>query len=273
MKCINCKGYLNPLAIRQAYIENNELKFEVECMNPHCRTHNYMSKDTYLRLRADFLNLTQEVPYVKNLKLPYEMNVIFVSMERCGISWIIEVLSKVHNIMFGIPISFNDRENKERRELSPIIATRHKFPLPTGWNNVYCVDPQKLIDRGYDKVICVQREYETMKKAHKLYEGAHDRIERMLIHFNRNYKKVYENEIKHPNYLKVHLEDLNRYTVATFNEIMDFLNFPDTGRPIIVPTSPPERNWETWSSIMEKGKKVNKRLAKIDKIYKIMNKK
>ena len=263
MKCEFCKTYLNHLALKDVFMDN-ELIFSINCINPHCRKVNYMGQEAYLRLRDDLIKLTQPIPYIKNVKLPSEMNVIFVSMGRCGISWIIRVISQIHSIMFGFPIDFHV-------EISHVIATRDRFPVPEGWSCVYDVDPQILVNRGYDKVIIVQREYETMRKVHTIYEDIHERNQTLLRKFDKIYEKVYGKQIDHPNCMKVNLEDLNAYTVAIFEELLEFLNFPETGRPVIVPVKPSERKWEVYSSILKKGRKVNKRLQEIDKLYDLLD--
>jgi len=266
MKCEFCNTELNHLALREVFLDDEELLFVIECINPYCNKKNIVSQECYLNIRKDILNLTQTVPYVKNKKLPNEMNVIFVSMERCGISWIIRVLSEIHDLMFGVPIDFHT-------EISHVVASRKKFSLPQGWSNVYNVDPQRLIERGYDKIIIVQRKHDELIEVHTLYEEIHEREERMRETFERHYELVYGKEYDHPNCLKVHLEELNSYTVAIFKEILDFLNFPESGRPIIVPVKPPDRNWETYSSILKKGREVNVRLQKIDALYNVLKKK
>ena len=86
-----------------------------------------------------------------NSKLPSEMNVIFCSLQRCGISWIIRILSQFHEEMFGEPIPYT----KENAEISKVIATRERFPLPQRWNCVYEADPKQLVKRGYDRIVIV----------------------------------------------------------------------------------------------------------------------
>lgn len=267
MKCEFCRSKLNPYLLKQADYIKDQLIFEVECLN--CRKYNYLSLEAYLSLKKDYL-----MPKVRpiNNKLPYEMNIMVVSLERCGISWIGKTLSDIHEDMFGIAIEWN-------YEVSKVMATRNRFPIMEGWNSVYDVDPQILVDRGYDRVLIIQRDLEELLRAQKLY--CYDEImlsDKGLI--NTHHEKVLERRIKeywdllygkninHQKCLKVRLEDLNNYTVATFEKIFDFLNFPEVGRPKIIPVSPPNRNWEAYSSILPQGHQLCKRLDRIEKEYK-----
>src|SRR4030042_4302136 len=120
--------------------KNGNLAFEIECINPICRVYNTITSEFYFNLKKDF---HQEYTPKINNKMPLEMNIIFDSMERCGISWIIRSLSMYHEKMFGVPIKFT----KDNAEISVQIATKERFDLPKGFNNVYGVDPQLLLDK------------------------------------------------------------------------------------------------------------------------------
>jgi len=268
MKCKNCGEILNPLLLKQAIDSNGELFFDVECVNLECRLHNWISKENYLYLRRDYIK-----PYLPKLnnKLPYELNTIFVSQERCGISWIIKILSNIHESMFGIPIEFVTKKNTE---ISALIATRNRLPLPKKWNNVYNVDPQALLNKKdpdenqYDRVVIVQRDHDTMIKAHELYfnvEWTGEQRETAMRKTEEHYQLVYGKEINDPRCKKFRLEDLNNYTISTFNEMLDFLNFPSFGRPIMIPINPSERNWQVYSSVLNKNQPLCNRLKEIEK--------
>ena len=266
MLCEFCRAKLNPYLLKQVVQEDNELIFEVECLN--CRKYNYISEETYFHLRKDWI-----MPTIQpiNNKLPSEMNVIFVSMERCGISWIIRTLSDVHEEMFGIPIMF---ETKKNTEISYVVATRDRLPLPLKWNNVYNVDPQRLVDKidpngnKYDRVIIIQRDYETMIKVHELYfneEWTGKQRETAMRKTKEHYQLVYGREVNDYRCKKFQLEDLNNYTIASFTEMLDFLNFPLIGRPTMITINPSERNWQVYSSVLSKGHEVCNRLQIIKK--------
>lgn len=271
MKCTYCRKKLNPYLLKQVVFDKDQkLIFEIECFG--CRKYNYVDIGTYFQIRKDF-----EMPKIEpiNNKLPKDLNVMVLSTERCAISWIAFVISNVHEAMFGEPIEWSF-------EVSRVISTRKRFPIIKGWSNVYNVKPEQLLEKEYDKVLVIQRDFEELKKAHLLYNrediiydiyqtGEDDikkREEAMMKSLKKDYDIVYGREIDDPRYHKVHLEDLNKYTVATFNEVLDFLNFPSHGRPAIVPVSPPHRNWEAYSSILPKGHEICKRLKEIDEKYK-----
>lgn len=259
MKCTFCKEKLNPYLIEQICNENN---IEIKCWK--CRKSNFVSWDTYFHITNDW-----DMPIVQpiNNKLPQDMNIIILSTERCGVSWVARVISQVHYKMFSTSPEWNF-------EISRVEARKKHLPLPQGWNTVYNVKPQALLEHGFDRVLVIQRDMKELFKAHMLYnrdelnnEYVAPNEEAMINQLERYYKIVYEEKINNPKYLKVHLEDLNKYTVATFNEILDFLNFPSHSRPIIVPTSPPHRNWEAYSSILPKKHELCKRLRDIDKVF------
>jgi len=258
MQCKFCKKKLNPYLLEQIYDKDC---IEIRCGN--CRKSNFISLETYFLTKRDWL-----MPTIQpiNNKLPKDMNVIVVSTERCGISWICKIISKIHEGMFGVPIEWN-------YEISRVDSRKKHLPLPQRWNTVYNIDPQKLVDRDYDRVLIIQRDLKELLKAQIVYW--HNELsyigldnETLLEKTKRYWKLVYEKEIINPKCLRVRLEDLNQYTVATFNEILDFLNFPTFGRPVVIPTSPPNRNWESYSSVLPKGHNLFKRLEEIDEAYK-----
>lgn len=249
--------------LKQVLKEHKKLVFEIECVNPECRKYNYLSQRAYFHLRKDTF---KKFIIPINNKLPSEMNVIIDSLERCGISWVVRSLSQYHKPMFGSKITFTP-------EISSVIATRHRFPIPKGWNNVYGVDPYDLLKRGYDRVLVVQRDIKTQEWVDRIYyaqEGlSEDFIEKLIDKMKKEYKMVYKEGIDDPHYLKVRLEDLNNHTVDTFTKLMDFFNFPEYGRPPIIPIVPKDRNWEAYSSILPMNQKLTGRLEKIERLYEI----
>lgn len=263
MKCEYCGSPLNPLALKQA-IQESSLLFEVECMNPHCRRKVFISPAAYFRLKGDYEVLTKSKPYITDRVLPSEMNIIFVSMERCGISWIVRVLNSIHREMFGVEVEYE-------AEISQVIAMGKRFPVPLHWSCVYNVSPQVLVNRGFDRVIIIQREYETMIKTHELYfnqEWTGEQREVAMRKTKEHYEIVYGKKVRDPRCLHLNLEDLNNYTVYCFTELMNFLNFPETNRPALIPIVPPEREWEMFSSILKKGRVLSRRLQGIKNLLK-----
>jgi len=252
---------------------NGEIICEIECLD--CRKYNYVSEEFYYHIKSD-----HQVPLVQpiNNKMPYEMNVIFVSMERAGISWIIRELSKFHEKMFGKPIIFT----KNNAEISHLIAIRNRFPLPKGWNNVYNIDPQSLLDRvdpdgnKYDRIVVIHRNLKTFQNVYKI-KLSQERldpnfIEKIIRKTPEEYELVYH-EIEDPRLLRVDLWDLNQYTDACFNELMDFLNFPTHNRPPVVRTKtlPFEVLIEAYSSVWGKDFKLTGMLGRVEGIFQLTN--
>lgn len=262
MKCRECKAKMSPLTLKQVDKENKNLRFELECHA--CGNKNIVSEKMYFKIRKDFAPLKKIEPI--NNKLPSEMNVMFVSLQRCGISWIIKILSQFHEFLFGEPIPYT----KENAEISKLIATRKRFPLPQRWNCVYEVDPKQLVERGYDRIVIVERDLETLKRVHQIY-FQEDLIwmqrETLLRKIEESWKLVYENEIDDPSVIQINLEDLNNYAQQTFTRLMDFLNFPKVGRPPIIPIPTPDRNWEAFSSLLQRESGIYNKLKGIEKIY------
>ncbi|KKK95589.1 hypothetical protein LCGC14_2671290, partial [marine sediment metagenome] len=81
--------------------------------------------------------------------------------------------------------------------------------------------------------------------------------------------------------LIVNLEDLNNYTHATFNDIIEFLEFKlsfiqkirfflrvlrNKIMPFVIATNPTERNWNIYSASLPKGQELCNRLKYLKKI-------
>jgi hypothetical protein len=274
INCEFCHQKLNHLLVRQLIKNNNEILVDVECVNPECQRHNYMSEDAYFYLKDDFLD--KPLVLKKNLKLPSEMSVIFVSMKSCGISWIIRELSKYHKAMFGKPIIFTPNN----AEISTQIATKPRFPLPKGFNNVYGVDPQLLLDKvdpdgnRYDRVVVIHRPLEELLNVYKIRMGNEklnlDFVEKLLEKAKVEYNNVYH-EIEDPRLLRIDLWDANQYTEAIFNELMDFLNFPTYMRPPVVrvKTLSFMALMEAYSSVWDKNFKLTGMLGRVEGLFKL----
>ncbi len=259
--------------LKQADYKDNKLVFEIECLN--CRKYNYLSEKSYFHLRKGC-----KMPQISSInhRLPSEMNVIFVSMERCGISWIVRTLDRIHREMFKESIIFHP-------EISQVKATRERFKITEkgilnsdgslyhkGWYNVYDVNPLDLLKKNYDRVIIIKREKSTLLKVHEIYyppDLSKEQQQRFREKDLEIYDKIYEQKINDHRCLMVNLEDLNNYTVATFTKLMDFLNFPESGRPKILPVTPPERNFEAFSSILNINQPLNKRLTTMIQTFKL----
>jgi hypothetical protein len=269
MKC-ECQTELNPLQLKQSIKENGTWLFDVECLNPKCQKHNWISETFYEKLRNDYLK-----PYSKpiNNKLPSEMNVIFCSMERHGISFIIRTLSDYHEAMFGKPISFT----KGNAEISPLVATEDDSLLPLGWNNVYDVSPQDLLNKidpnglKYDRVVLVQRDLKDFLYAELIYWKAQklglDIIEKLFKKLPNEYNEMYnKTDPKDSRFIRISLDDLNNKSTVYYNKLMDFLNFPSFGRPPVLPL-PTNRHWEVYSSQLRENEQLCGMLKRIDEMY------
>lgn len=213
------------------------------------------------------------------------MNVIILSMRRCGVSWIGEVLSQVHKRLYGKELKIN--YEKDRAKVSRTLLK--------GFTGVYDVDPKVLLKLGYDKILIVKRDLNAMKKAHAKYHGyleLYENLENMIrirpCFFEKielYHKLLYDQEeIKNdPKVLIVSLEDLNSYTYSTFNEIIKFLDFKlnliqkvklflrvlkydSNMNPFVIATNPIERDWNVFSALLPKGHGLCDRLNYLQKI-------
>ena len=204
------------------------------------------------------------------MKTPSELNVMFVSMERSGVSWVVRILSKIHEIMFNSEIDFYP-------EISRSISITPSYRFPKGWFCVYSIDPEDLLKCGYDKVVSIQRSFNTLCKVYAMYYKNNIPFEECLIreplyfeNIRKYYQKTYDkvNKITDPRYKNFLLDDFNNYSSITFNELMNFLEFPKENRPVLFPVNPPERNWQSYSTILASGEELGSRLMEIDERYK-----
>ncbi len=196
-----------------------------------------------------------------------KMNIIIVSMERCGSSWFGAIISEVYEAIMGELVKWN-HEIDRASAIEGVI----------GWNSVYNVDPHDLLKKGYDKIIVLERNLETVKRvfwtSQRLHHGDFPyemslddlRYVNFFSTIEKYWNLVYGNKSEDPSIKYVHLDDLNSYTFNTFNEVFDFLDFPKS-RPIIIPVNPPERNWQCYSDILAKGHRPSDTLRLIDLRY------
>ena len=175
-------------------------------------------------------------------------------------------VSLAHFYYFNEPLSINYEANY-------FEATRFRRPLLQGWNDVIGADPQILLDRGYDKVIHVNRDLLDLGEALALYHRRAKSKEE-IIHlamneprFFPNIKKKWEKlqrPITNERFLRIKLEDWNKFTFQTFNKLLDFLEFPKTKRPFLIPVKMNDRNFEGYScSFLEPDQEVCENLEVI----------
>lgn len=209
------------------------------------------------------------------------MNVVILSMWRCGVSWTGDVIKDIYERLYGKELKIHYENNR--------AIVSHK--LVKGWSNVYDVDPRVLLYLGYDKIIIIKRDLETMELEHAKYKGyleQYDSLEQMRLirpgFFERirlQYDLIYNQEINDPRVLIVSLEDLNNHTHDTFNEIIEFLEFKmslkqkiklfirilrNKVKPFVVPINPDNRNWSVYSGMLPKGTELCNRLKYMNKI-------
>lgn len=208
-------------------------------------------------------------------KNPARKNIIFTSLQRHGISWIIRTLSNLHEAEYHEPIHFG----RENAEISFLKATRNRFPLHRGWNNVYDVHPQALLDKRdregnqYDRVILVQRkDRDDLEKDILKYwkaQGVDDVFAqtKLLPDFHKKYEKIYEIEDpKDPRFKRVYLEDLNTHAYHSFKQLMEHVGFPKDSKAVPVPIREIKRNWHVYSSILNPQEGLCGVLQKIEKM-------
>lgn len=143
-------------------------------------------------------------------------------------------------------------------ETHKFIATRFRIPIPKGWNGVINADPEILLQRGYDKVVLVQRDFVewalAMAQTHRQCDTMADCVKLGIIEprFFVKCKKKYDlldKEILDPRFFKMTLSDWNNFTFQTYNKLLDFLEFPKENRVLVVPVkfSNERRNFEGYS--------------------------
>lgn len=165
------------------------------------------------------------------------MNVIITHSSRSAISEIFGYVSLAYFYHFNEPLLINFEANY-------FEATRSRRPLLEGWNDVINADPQILLDRGYDKVIHVNRDLldlaESLALYHRRTKSKEDIIKLAMDEprFFANIKKKWDKlqkEIDDSRFLRITLNEWNNFTFQTFNKLLDFLEFPKEKRPFLIP--------------------------------------
>ena len=265
MKCKKCKSNLNHLQLEDVgKDEKDNLVFEVRCYNPSCRELNYLSEKSFFALKKEVIGIS-DIKYRVDKKLPSELNILMVSMERSGSSWVAAHISEAHREMFGILPLWN-------HEISRSIAVKQSYDLPIGWNSVYDVDIKQVLARDYDKIILLQKDYDSLCRDLWLYNHPDKAFDDdFMIRLRKNVKKywdlMFSQEIHDDRVIKIRLEDLNNFTYWEMNRLLDHLEFPRVGRCHIMAVNPPERNWQVYSDVLPTGMGLCKRLQVIQEQY------
>jgi hypothetical protein len=181
------------------------------------------------------------------------MNVMILTMERHGCSWLGALIIEVHKQVYDeiVPMNY---------ECSRIIATDPKYLLPRGYCSVYYVSPKWLLEREYDKIIILQKDLDLLKTDMCYYYYPEKTKEEVFEEFTEfepqidfYYDLIFDESVKDdPRVHWVYLDDLNFYTVATCSLLFDFLEFPRK-RPVILPVNRWDRDFRMSGTILRKG--------------------
>lgn len=187
--------------------------------------------------------------------MSHMLNVVLTTPELGGVGWFTSIISKAWNHQHPGPYKLRWRYESSRFE-----ATRKRRPLPEGWIHCWNADPKILLERGFDKVIALQRSLEDSYLGLSLYMHFFDKLDEIIKEHPRFFeviKRKWEameeyHDFQHERFHYVNFEELNKHTVKTFNEVFDFLEFPKEGRPLLLPVKV-WRNWECYSNIEKSG--------------------
>jgi hypothetical protein len=265
MRCKKCKANLNHLQIENLNKDDEGKPIvEVRCFNPTCREINVLSMKGYFVLKKEVEGIAA-IPTKIDRKLPSEMNILIVSMERSGSSWLAAHISEAHKETYGVLPKWN-------HEISRSIAQRKNRETPIGWCSVYNVDIKRILEKDYDKIILLQKDYDALCRDLWLYEHPDKAFDDDFTLKLRKEVKLYwdvmfTQEINDPRVIKVRLEDLNNFTYWEFNRLLDHLEFSQQGRCHIMAVNPPDRNWQVYSDVLPTGMALCTRLRKIQEQY------
>ena len=183
------------------------------------------------------------------------LNVILTCPELGGVGWFTSIISQAWNYQHPGPYKL-----KWRLESSRFEATKFRRPLPEGYVHCWNGDPQILLDRGFDKVLILQKTLSDSFLGMALYFFALEVMDN-IPNINKRFFDIIKRkwlamekyrDFKDERLLFVDFEDLNSHTVKTFKELFDFLEFEKEGRIFILPVKV-WRNWECYSNIEKSG--------------------
>jgi hypothetical protein len=181
---------------------------------------------------------------------PSKLNVIVTHNSRSAVSSLFGYIQEAYFFLYEKELEIHFEE------ITPTTATKSTQPLPQGWYDVHNVDPQKLLERGYDKVIHVSRELIDLSKAlaqyHRQVYTLEDAIKLSIReplffkNISRKHEKVHS-EVDDPHFLRFSLFEYNNFTKQTINKVLDFLEFPKE-RKILLLIVKPDRDFEAYSN-------------------------
>ena len=184
------------------------------------------------------------------MKPPHMQNVILTTLELGGVGWLTSIISEVWNAMHpGV------YKLRWRYETSVFEATRDRRPLPEGWTHTFNADPGLLLTRGFDKIMVLQKPLVDCYYAGAFFMHPHKKLEEIEPRYFEGIKRRWiqlekYRDHKSDNFLFLDINEINNDTVNEFNKILDFLDFPKEGRPMIIPVKV-WRNWECYSNIQK----------------------
>ena len=177
-------------------------------------------------------------------------------MEACGSSFLGPLISQVNEVFTGKRVYWN-------YEISRVLACDNSRIFPKGFSSVYYVNPKKVLERPFDKVLILHRPKEEIKADIYNRLGLTEKNEMMDEKVDFYYNLIYDQEITHPKLYRVDLQTFNNYPIAEMSDILDFLGFPKKYRPVFIPIpiwhsegnerQPIKRNWKKYSTILRKG--------------------
>lgn len=191
------------------------------------------------------------------------LNVLIVSMSRCGTDAVGDKISEIHDAVYGVPIKWSYVED-------PSKATSY---LVEGWSGIYDVNPLVALQIPYDKVILISRSPEELLKAQYLYyiESTQMKLpdwirDKFLATFALLYDQLYQQNIKNnPKIFELSLEQFNSHTQFILEEVCKFLEFDMKAvrkRVVIIPVQV-ERSWEVYSTNLESNQEISDTLSRI----------
>ncbi len=147
-----------------------------------------------------------------------EKNVIFLSMRRCGVSWVGDTIKLIYKNLYGKDLKIHYENDRD------LISNN----LVKGWNGTYNIDPNILLNLGYDKIIIIKRDLDDLKQEYAYYHGylemygTLDNMKEKRPAFfeviELYYKLIYEQNLEDPRVLIVDLKDLNITLIVHFKK-------------------------------------------------------
>jgi hypothetical protein len=236
-----------------------------------------MSRGSFFALKKEITLIAQSKPQI-NVKIPGQMKILLISMERSGSSWVGAHMSIEHMKVYGkMPLWNHECDRRyavfKRVKTEDGIVT---IETPEGWTSVYEVNPKEALEKDFDKVILLQKDLESLKTDICKYNhpekwlkeqetGVEDEFfGRLRKAIERDWNMMFNQEIDDPRLYKFALEDLNNFTEWEWDKLLDFLEFPERSRCHSFAVN---RNWQVYSDVLPTGMKICPRLRQLQDIH------